>query len=175
MVQFLHPNMTPGKSTALTLWIFVSKVISLLFNMLSRFVVASSKGQASFNFMAAVTICSDFGAQKNKICHWFYFFPFYLPWSNEAGCRDFSCLNVEFQGSFFTLIKRLCSSSSLSVIRGDTWGCWFFSQCLIPTCDSSSLAFLMIHSEYKLNKPGDSIQPYCAPFPILNQFFNVPL
>ena len=29
----------------------------------------SSKGQASFNFMTAVTICSDFGAQGNKICH----------------------------------------------------------------------------------------------------------
>ena len=29
----------------------------------------SSKEQASFNFMAAVTICSDFGAQENKVCH----------------------------------------------------------------------------------------------------------
>ena len=32
----------------------------------------------SFNLMAAVTICSDFGAQEKKICHCFYFFPFYL-------------------------------------------------------------------------------------------------
>ena len=51
--------------------------MSLLFNMLSRLVINfSSKEQASFNFMAAVTICSDFGAQKIKsvtaspsICH----------------------------------------------------------------------------------------------------------
>ena len=32
-----------------------------------------------FNFMAAVTICSDFGAQENKICHCFHCFPIYLP------------------------------------------------------------------------------------------------
>ena len=38
-----------------------------------------SKEQASFNFMAAVTIHSDFGAQENEICHCFDFFPIYLP------------------------------------------------------------------------------------------------
>ena len=43
--------------------IFVSKVMPLLFNTLSRFVF-SSKEQAPFNFMAAVTIHSDFGAQE---------------------------------------------------------------------------------------------------------------
>ena len=37
----------------------------------------SSKEQASFNFMAAVTVCSDFGAQENKICHCFHFPPIY--------------------------------------------------------------------------------------------------
>ena len=45
----------------------VGKVTSLLLNMLSRLVIFSSKEQASFNFMAAVTICSDFGAQENKV------------------------------------------------------------------------------------------------------------
>ena len=55
----------------------------------------SSKEQASFNFMAAVTICSDFGAPQNKISHCFLFFPIYLPWSNGAGCHDLSFLNVE--------------------------------------------------------------------------------
>ena len=38
MVQLSHPYMTTGKTIALTIWIFVGKVISLLFNMLSRFV-----------------------------------------------------------------------------------------------------------------------------------------
>ena len=60
--------------------IFVSKVMPLLFNTLSRFVF-SSKEQAPFNFMAAVTVHSDFGAQENKICHYFYVFPICSPWS----------------------------------------------------------------------------------------------
>ena len=45
----------------------------------------------------------------------------------------------------------------------------FLSKVLIPTCDSSSLAFRMIYSAYKLNKQGDSIQPWRTPFPIWNQ------
>ena len=40
MVQPLHPYMTTGKTIALIIWTFVSKVMSLLFNMLSRFVIA---------------------------------------------------------------------------------------------------------------------------------------
>ena len=40
MVQLSHPYMTTGKTIALTRWTFVSKVVSLLFNMLSRFVIA---------------------------------------------------------------------------------------------------------------------------------------
>ena len=40
MVQFSHPYMTTGKTIALTIWTFVDKVMSLLFNMLSRFVIA---------------------------------------------------------------------------------------------------------------------------------------
>ena len=52
--------MTTGKTIALTRQTFVGKVMSLLSNMLS------SKEQASFNFMTAVTIHSDFGAQKIK-------------------------------------------------------------------------------------------------------------
>ena len=40
MVQLSHPYMTTGKTIALTIWTFVSKVMSLLFNMLSRFLIA---------------------------------------------------------------------------------------------------------------------------------------
>ena len=57
MVQLSHPYMTTGKTIALTRWTFVDNVISLLFNMLSRFVKAfPSKQQVSFNFMTAVTM-----------------------------------------------------------------------------------------------------------------------
>ena len=64
IVQLLHPYMTTGKTIALTRWTFVGKVMSLLFKVGHNF---SSKEQTSFNFMAAITICSDFGAQKNKV------------------------------------------------------------------------------------------------------------
>ena len=64
MVQLSHPYMTTGKTIALTSQTFVGKVMSLLFNMLSRLVIAflPRSKQASFNSMATVTICSDFGA-----------------------------------------------------------------------------------------------------------------
>ena len=76
---------------------FVGKVISLLFNSCSRFVIAFlPRSKASFNFMTAVTICSDFGAQENNIRHCLYFSPFYLPWSDETRCHDLSFLNAEF-------------------------------------------------------------------------------
>ena len=54
MVQLSHSYMTTGKTIALTIWTFVSKVMSLLFNILSWFFIAfSSKEQEPFNFMAA--------------------------------------------------------------------------------------------------------------------------
>ena len=48
IVQLSHPYMTTGKTIALTLWIFVGKVISLLFNMLSRLVITFLLQGASF-------------------------------------------------------------------------------------------------------------------------------
>ena len=44
--------------------------------------------------MAAITICSDFGAQKNKVSHCFQCFPIYLPWSDGTRCHDLSFLSV---------------------------------------------------------------------------------
>ena len=83
LVQFSHPYMTTGKTIALTRWTFVGKVMSLLFNMLSSLVTALlPRSKASFNFMAAVTISSNFGAQEDKICHCLHCFPIYLPWSD---------------------------------------------------------------------------------------------
>ena len=65
IVQLSHAYMTTGKTIAWTRQTFVGKIMSLLFNMLSRLIIFSSKEQVAFNFMAAITICSDFGAQKN--------------------------------------------------------------------------------------------------------------
>ena len=96
IVQLSHLYMTTGKTIALTRWTFVDKVMSLLFNIISRLVISflPRSKQASFNLMAAVTICSDFGALKKSHC--FHCFPIYLPWSDGTGCHDLSFLNVEF-------------------------------------------------------------------------------
>ena len=74
-----EPPGKPRKTIALTIGTFVSQVRSLLFNTLSRFVIAFLSRSKYLNFMATVTIHSDFGAQENKICHCFHFFPIYSP------------------------------------------------------------------------------------------------
>ena len=88
IVQLSHPYMTTGKTIALTRWTFVGKVMPLLFNMLSRLVIAFLPRSNCLNFMAAVTICSDFGAPQNKVWHCFHSFPIYFPWSDGTRCRD---------------------------------------------------------------------------------------
>ena len=66
-VRLSHPSMTTGKPIALTRRTFVSKVMSLLLNMLSRLVITFLPRSKRLNFMAAITICSDFGAPQNKV------------------------------------------------------------------------------------------------------------
>ena len=65
-IQLSYPYMTTGKNITLTRWTFVDKVMSLLLNMLSRLVITFLPRSKYFKFMAAVTICSDFGAPKIK-------------------------------------------------------------------------------------------------------------
>ena len=74
MFQFSHPYKTTGK-IALS---FVGKVMSLLFNVLSRFVVAFLPRSKRL-LISAVTIRRDFGAQENKVSHSFHGFLIYLP------------------------------------------------------------------------------------------------
>ena len=84
-----HPSITTEKTIALTRWTFVSKVTSLLFDMMSGFVITFLlRIKHILISWLAVTICSDFGAQENKACHCFHCFPIYLPWSDGTGCHD---------------------------------------------------------------------------------------
>ena len=78
-VQLSHPYMTIGKTIVLTRRTFVGKVMSLLLKMLSRLVIPFLPRSKCLNFMAAITICSDFGAPKNKVSHCFHCFPIYFP------------------------------------------------------------------------------------------------
>ena len=128
--------------------------------------------------MVEVTICSDFGAQENKVCHSLLCFPIYLPWSNGTGSHVLNFLNVlSFQPAFslssFTFIKRLFSSSSLFALRVVSSAYLrllvFLLAILIPVSASSSVASHMMYSGYKLNKQGDSIQSWCTLFPLWNQ------
>ena len=69
--------MTIGKTKALNIQTFFDKVVNILIRCLG-FHNFSSMEQVSFNFVTALTIHSDFGAQENKIYHCFQFFPIYL-------------------------------------------------------------------------------------------------
>ena len=150
MVQLSHPYLTTGKTIALTIWTFVIKVTLLLFNMLSWFVISFLPGSKHFNFMAAVTICNDFGAQEKKLCHCFNFPPSicHKVMRSDAMILVFWMLNFKpaFSLSSITLIKRLFSSSSISAIRLVSSASLrllvFLLAILIPACDSCSLAFV---------------------------------
>ena len=78
-----------------------------------------------------------------------------------------------FSLSYFTFIKRLFSPSSLSAISvvSSVYLRLLISlpAILVKVCASSSPAFLMMYSAYKLNKQGDNIQPWSTPFPTWNQ------
>ena len=96
MVQLSHPYMTTGKTIPLTRWTFFNKVMSLLFNMLYRLVIAfllRSKHLISWLQSPSAVILEP---PKNKVCHCFHCFPIYLPWSDGTGCHDLPFLNVEF-------------------------------------------------------------------------------
>ena len=91
-----------------------------------------------------------------------------MPWSSFSECWVLS----QLFHSPFSLSSRSCSSL-LSAIKVVSSACLrlliFLSAILIPACASSSLAFCMMYSAYKLNKPGDNMQPWRTPSLIWNQ------
>ena len=95
-VQLSHPYLTTGKTIALTRWTFVDKVMSLLFNMLSRLVITvlprSERLLISWLQSPSAVILEP----KKIVCHCESTFPIYFPWSDGTRCHDLSALNVEF-------------------------------------------------------------------------------
>ena len=95
IVQLSHPYMTTGKTIALTRWTFVGKEISLLFNMLSRLVIAflprSKHLLISWLQSPSVVILEP----QKIVWHCFHCFPIYFPWGDGTRCHDLSFLNVE--------------------------------------------------------------------------------
>ena len=94
-VQLSNPYMTTGKTIALTRWTFVGKVMSLLFNKLSRLVITflpRSKRLLISWLQSPSAVILEPEKIKSDSFHWF---PIYLPWSNGSGCHDLSFLHVE--------------------------------------------------------------------------------
>ena len=125
--------------------------------------------------MAAVTICSDFGAQENKVCCCFHCFPIYLPWSDGTDAMILVFWMVSFKPTFslssFTLIKRLCSSSSVQFCRSvvsDSVTPWTAAcQASLSITNSQSLLKLM---SIELMMPFNHLI-LCCPLLLLLQFF----
>ena len=96
MVHFSSPYMTTGKTIALTRWTFVSKVMSPLFNMLSRLVIAflprSKRLLISWLQSPSAVILQP----QKIVCHCFHCFPIYLPCNDGTRCHDLCFLNLEF-------------------------------------------------------------------------------
>ena len=173
MVQLSYPYMTTGKTVTLIIQTFFIKAMSLLFNMLSRFVITSLQkskclliswlqspsavtlGPRKVNYVTASTF-------SPSVCH--------EVMGLDAVILNFWMLSFKptFQSGLFTLIKRLLSSSSLSVIRVVSYAYLrlliFLPAILIAACDSFSLAFHMVYLAYELNKQGDNIEPWHTPF-----------
>ena len=178
MVQLSHLYMSTGKTIALTRQTLVGQVTYVLFNMLSRLVIAflprgkclliSWLQSPSAVILETKKIKSvTFSIVSSSICH------------EIMGLDDMILVlwmlsfKPIFSFSPLTLIKRLFSSSSLSALRVMSSAhlrlLIFLPAILIPAYAPSSLAFLMMFSAYRLNKQGDNIQPWCTPFPIWNQ------
>ena len=96
IVKLSHPYISTEKTIALTRRTFVDKVMSLLFNILSRLVITflprSKRLLISWLQSPSAVI---FEPPKIKISHCFHCFPIYLPWSDGTRCCDLSFLIVE--------------------------------------------------------------------------------
>ena len=92
-VQLSHPYMTTGKTIALTRWTSVGKVISLLYNRLSRLVITflpRSKCLLISWLQSPSAVILE--PPKNNVWHCF---PIYFPWSDGNRCHDLRFLKVE--------------------------------------------------------------------------------
>ena len=172
MVQLSHPYVTTGKIIALIWWTFVSKVISLLYNMLPRFAIAFlSRSKCLLISWLQSLSARILEPQKIKsvtvsivspsICH--------EVMGLDAMIFVFRMLSFKpaFSLSSFTFIKRLFSSSSLSAIRVVSSAYLrlliFLPAILIPACASSNLGFHLMYSAFTLNRVTTTALTYFFP------------
>ena len=168
IVQLSHPYLTIGKTRALSRRTFVGKVMSLLFNKIYRLVI-------TFLPRSKCLLISWLQSPSAVILEPSKIKSLTVSIVSPSICREvmrpdamilvFRMWNFKptFSLSCFTFIKRLFSSSLFSAIRMVSSAYLrlliFLLAALIPDCASSSLAFHMMYSAYKLNKQGNNMQP----------------
>ena len=172
--------MTTGKTIALIGWTFVGKVMSLLFNMLSRLVLTVlPRGKClSISWLqspsavileppkiksvtVSLSICHEvMGLDAMILVSWM------LSFKTTFSLSSFSFIKRPFSSSLSSL--RMVSSAYLRLLI-------FLPAILIPACASFSPAFVMMYSAYRLNKQGDNIQPWRTPFPIWKSVVSHPV
>ena len=172
IVQLSHPYMTTGKTIASTRRTFVGKVMSMLviaFLPRRKCLLISWLQSPSIVTLEFPPKIKSFTVSivSPSICHEVI--------GLDAMILVFRTLSFKptFSLTPFTFIKKLLSSSLLSATRVVSSAYLrlliFLLEILIPACASSTPAFHMMYSAYKLNKRGDNIQPWCTPFLIWNQ------
>ena len=160
-VQLLQPYVTTETTIVLTIWTFVGRVMSLLFNILSWFVIpflSRSSCLLISRLQSRSAVILEPKRRKSviistlspSICH--------AVMGPDAMILVFLIFSLKpaLSLSSFTLINKLFSSSLLSAIRVVSSAylklLMFLLPILIPVCNSSSLASLMMCSAYRLDK-----------------------
>ena len=159
--------MTTGKTIHFTIWTFVDKVMSLLFNMLSRLVI-------TFLPRSKCLLISWLQSQSAVILEPKKIFSLFPLFHHEVMGPDAMILvfwmlsfKPTFSLSSFTFIKKLISSSvcTIRVVSSASLKLLILlPEILIPAYASSSMAFRMMYSAYKLNKQVDNVQRQHTPF-----------
>ena len=155
MVQLSHLYMTTGKTIALTIWTYDSKVMFLLFNTLSRFVISflpRGKGLLISWLQSLSAVILEPKKRKSVTASSFSPSICYKVMGPDAMILAFLMLNFKPGFSFFsfTVIKRLFSSSSISASEVLSFAYLrllvFPPAILTPAYDSSSQAFHMMYT-----------------------------
>ena len=195
MVQFSHPSMTVGKAIALIGWTFVGRLMSLLFNMLSKSVIAfllrskllwipwlhSTSGVIlklrKVKSFSVSTVClsiqhEDMWPDAMNLVFW-----------TLSSKPTFSLSTFTFNSTDYSVPPRFLTKSGviciselvicISVLYISAYlRLMFLPAILIPSGASSNPSFRMMYSACKLNEQSGNIQHGCTPFP---QFDTSPL
>ena len=94
-IQFSHPYMTTGKTIVLTRWTLVSKVMSLLLNMLFKLLITFLPRRKCLLISWLQSPSTVILEPPKIVWHCFHCFPIYFPWSDGTRCHDLRFLNVE--------------------------------------------------------------------------------